>query len=376
VSGTLRVKPGQVLYVDVGGVGGLPTGGFNGGGDGGSLEGLTVWGGGGASDVRLLPSSDPGSLASRLIVAGGGGGSAYPAAAGGDAGASGGSSPGDSVGGGAGTQTAGGAGGCDEPNKVGCGADGSRGEGGAGGASGTGATAREGAGGGGGLWGGGGGAGDSDGGVGGGGGGSSLVPSNGSLTLAPLGTDPSVLITAVHLGAFNVPINGTSSGTATLDLSTGAGTTDVAGQLSHLGTFTASTTYQFTATGFSPPLVPYELTGSTTFVAATGDDLFATFTGTGTTNLDTGVAQGTNLFTFTGGTGRFANASGALTESYTSTGTVSGTTDTGPITIPIMQGEISYGGNPPPASARDRPTRTAHHRHHRHHRHKRSPHRT
>ena len=76
VSGVLKVTPGQVLYVEVGGTGGLPARGFNGGGMGGTdATGLSEFGGGGASDVRLISRSAGGSLASRLLVAAGGGGS-------------------------------------------------------------------------------------------------------------------------------------------------------------------------------------------------------------------------------------------------------------------------------------------------------------
>jgi hypothetical protein len=198
VSGIVNVAPGQVLYVEVGGSGGSPAGGFNGGGDSGTRNGISVSGGGGGSDVRTLPmSAGVISLNSRLIVAAGGGGSGYPAAPGGDAGAAGGSAPNSSVGGGAGTQTAGGAGGCDAL-QVGCGMEGSLGVGGTGGSSGDGAQAREGAGGGGGLYGGGGGGGVQDGAVGGGGGGSSLVsPALGALSLASFTTAPIVEIAPV-----------------------------------------------------------------------------------------------------------------------------------------------------------------------------------
>jgi hypothetical protein len=47
--------------------------------------------------------------------------------------------------------------------------------------------------------------------------------------------------------------------------------------------------------------VPYDLTGTTTLVAANGDKLFGTVTGTGTSNIVTGQASGTNLVTITGG---------------------------------------------------------------------------
>lgn len=98
VSGIVNVAPGQVVYVEVGGSGGSPVGGFNGGGDSGTRNGISVYGGGGASDVRTLPmSAGVISLNSRLIVAAGGGGSGYPAAPGGDAGAAGGSAPNSSV---------------------------------------------------------------------------------------------------------------------------------------------------------------------------------------------------------------------------------------------------------------------------------------
>lgn len=211
VSGIVSVTPGQVLYVEVGGIGGDPAGGFNGGGSsvlvsyGGGIV-LSNGGGGGASDVRTLPSSaGVSSLNSRLIVAAGGGGGSLFAA--GDAGAPGSAAGPASDGGRAGTQTGGGAGGCDAL-AMGCGMAGSLGNGGDGGTSGTGAQNREGAGGGGGLYGGGGGGGvlctlavgcaTGGGAVGGGGGGSSLVPSDmGTMQLASFATAPMVGIAPV-----------------------------------------------------------------------------------------------------------------------------------------------------------------------------------
>ncbi len=175
VQGDLSVKPGEVLYVEVGGEGGsggpLSPGGFNGGGEG-------AGGGGGASDVRTLPRSEGLFPDTRLIVAAGGGGSGSPgsegAGAGGPAEEAGGSIP-NNEGGGAGTSGSGGSGG-----SGGCqpGLAGELGLGGAGGnceGSGIG-----GGGGGGGYYGGGGGGAGSSFGGGGGGGGSSLVPKGGS----------------------------------------------------------------------------------------------------------------------------------------------------------------------------------------------------
>jgi Big-like domain-containing protein len=197
VSGVVDVAPGEVLYVEVGGTGGRPAGGFNGGGPGGTAFGSSVFGGGGASDVRLISSSADGSLVSRLIVAGGGGGSSF-FDTGGDAGAPGIDSGDPSIAAGAGTQNAGGAGGCGE-TRMGCGGDGSLGVGGAGGSSGTGGDAREGGGGGGGLFGGGGGVGNVTDGIGSGGGGSSKLPPDlyYTMSLASLTTPPSVTITPV-----------------------------------------------------------------------------------------------------------------------------------------------------------------------------------
>ncbi|WP_238007401.1 hypothetical protein KZZ52_02190 [Dactylosporangium sp. AC04546] len=87
VEADLAVTPGQVLYVLVGGDGGVEAGGFNGGGDGGvrTVNTGTQYGkgggGGGATDIRTVSCAsscanggDAISRASRLIVAGGGGG--------------------------------------------------------------------------------------------------------------------------------------------------------------------------------------------------------------------------------------------------------------------------------------------------------------
>ncbi|HXH77860.1 Ig-like domain-containing protein [Nocardioides sp.] len=78
-STTLRVTPGEVFQINVGGQGHDGIGGFNGGGDGG-------WhGGGGATDIRRNGTA----LSDRILVAGGGGGASkcgFPAANGGDGG--------------------------------------------------------------------------------------------------------------------------------------------------------------------------------------------------------------------------------------------------------------------------------------------------
>ena len=69
-NGVMTVTAGQVLYIFVGGVGTVPNGGFNGGGDGGSGTSTQGAGGGGASDIRTGGFA----LINRVLVAAGGGG--------------------------------------------------------------------------------------------------------------------------------------------------------------------------------------------------------------------------------------------------------------------------------------------------------------
>jgi hypothetical protein len=197
IEGDLVVASGTTLYVEVAGNGGIGdqvtglggAGGFNGGADGGDrtiqVPVPAAGGGGGASDLRGIPRTDPPTLSTRLFVAAGGGG----AGTGGNGGAAGANGTLGGVvtdaGGGAGTSTGGGIGGLGTSS----GTDGSFGTGGTGG----GPIDGPGGGGGGGLWGGGGGAGGLFSGSGAGGGGGS------SLSIAPMTLDdtgiPSVSIT-------------------------------------------------------------------------------------------------------------------------------------------------------------------------------------
>jgi hypothetical protein len=113
VDAEIPVKPGETLYVFVGGQGKIGAGGFNGGGKSGlsahSEEGAF---GGGASDVR--EGGD--KLTDRILIAGGGGASGCCYRDNLDAGGSGGNKTGvagapGNFGGGGGSQTQGGAGG-------------------------------------------------------------------------------------------------------------------------------------------------------------------------------------------------------------------------------------------------------------------------
>jgi hypothetical protein len=220
----LAVKPGQVLFIEVGGRGAdgnegfaSTLGGFNGGGDGAraAAMGGSAGGGGGATDVRTLSRSIKGSLDSRVIVAGGGGGSggqsdipAGDAGAGGAAGQDGQDGQdfgglGGNLGKGAGPAAggAGGAGGGSAPDGGKSGTAGVVGVGGNGGKGGLkGSEGGAGGGGGGGLFGGGGGGGGevsagSAPGAGGGGGSSGFGSgtSNSSIAAAAF-SDPSVVI--------------------------------------------------------------------------------------------------------------------------------------------------------------------------------------
>jgi hypothetical protein len=78
--GTIDVTPGETIEINVGGEGGVPDGGFNGGGSSGECTSFNYncgsAGGGGASDIRVGGGDHPG-LSYRAMVAGGGGGAGY-----------------------------------------------------------------------------------------------------------------------------------------------------------------------------------------------------------------------------------------------------------------------------------------------------------
>jgi hypothetical protein len=118
---------------------------------------------------------------------------------------------------------------------------------------------------------------------------------------------------AAKPGGTDRPVSGKSTSTTTVDPVAGTGVSDGSGQLSHLGAFTFHNDFtSFTLTG--PDTFSFTLTASV--VAANGDMIFTTATGTGTATA-TG-SESTLVSTITGGTGRFADASGTLTTSITS----------------------------------------------------------
>jgi hypothetical protein len=80
------------------------------------------------------------------------------------------------------------------------------------------------------------------------------------------------------------------------------------GEATHLGesTFVATVTVNLT----TPP--PFQVTGTTVFTAANGDEFYTQFSGTSTPHGD-GTATGVLHHAITGGTGRFAEISGNFT---------------------------------------------------------------
>lgn len=132
------------------------------------------------------------------------------------------------------------------------------------------------------------------------------------------------------------PQSGTSSSTTTVDLATGTGSVAGSGQLSHLGRFTFTNDItSFTLTGNT-----FSFTLTATIVAANGDEVYTTATGTGT--LTATGSEATLISTITGGTGRFADASGTITtqissEIVSTVGTTITTRD-----IETHKGRISY----------------------------------
>lgn len=129
-------------------------------------------------------------------------------------------------------------------------------------------------------------------------------------------------------GGTDRPLKGEASGTMLIDPNTGTFTIDGHGKATHLGRFQFHTDGQC----FSPSCDIFTYT--TTYTAANGDTVTASLA---TSSADSG--RFTNVETVTGGTGRFAGASGTATF----TGTASGTSE--PFTLHItdtFRGTISY----------------------------------
>ena len=132
------------------------------------------------------------------------------------------------------------------------------------------------------------------------------------------------------------PLTGTGTGTLTLNLATGAATSEFSGHLSPLGAETGYDNLTFTLTGPST----FTYTGTGTLVAANGDKLFSAITGKGTLTRTT--AKSTETDTITGGTGRFAGASGTYTDTVSSVVvSATSTSQTSRVTAAV-HGQIRY----------------------------------
>lgn len=142
---------------------------------------------------------------------------------------------------------------------------------------------------------------------------------------------------AAKQGGTDRPIAVKQSGTNVIDLATGAYVIDATGIESHLGKVSAH--YTGVATPSGPNTI--SISGSSVEVAANGDKLYATHSGSAT--LDAAFnAQGTLVNTITGGTGRFENATGVETGTFSmETRSLDGGTLTSAISFSLAGG-ISY----------------------------------
>jgi hypothetical protein len=83
--------------------------------------------------------------------------------------------------------------------------------------------------------------------------------------------------------------------------------TSVAGQATHLGSFSIEAPHRVNLA-----TLPAEAAGTFRITAADGDTLLATFNGLGTPTASPGVFSVVETATITGGTGRFAGATGSF----------------------------------------------------------------
>jgi hypothetical protein len=143
-------------------------------------------------------------------------------------------------------------------------------------------------------------------------------------------------------GGTDRPVKGKTSGTSTINLATGTATSQGTGNISHLG----KTTYTLNLTTAPTGPTTIALSGTGTLVAANGDQVFVTITGTATVPSLVPAVGDRNSFTFvstiTGGTGRFSDASGTSTstgrqEVVSVVGATVGTRET-----TTLQGRVSY----------------------------------
>ena len=153
------------------------------------------------------------------------------------------------------------------------------------------------------------------------------------LVLAVVAMSPAAAMGAAK--GTDRPLKGMTTSTTTINLITGAGTSVSSGHMSHLGAVTGSQSAQFALVGPNG----FSFTGTLTTVAANGDKLFTNVSGAGTLGPP---IQSTAVNTITGGTGRFADASGTFTNTAISTSvSIVGSIETVTSTH-TLKGTLSY----------------------------------
>jgi hypothetical protein len=116
-------------------------------------------------------------------------------------------------------------------------------------------------------------------------------------------------------GGTDRPMKGTVSGTTiTSPFPPGEYFQEATGVGTHVGKYTRTSEGKYEITGAELPLVFVHGEGDFTMVAASGDDLYGSFEFDAT--VDTAIEVRTSTFQscFEGGTGRFADAEGCVTE--------------------------------------------------------------
>jgi hypothetical protein len=120
-----------------------------------------------------------------------------------------------------------------------------------------------------------------------------------------------LLLGNMPVGATERPFSCTGKGIATIIPGAGVPAADVVGtgNGTHLGLFASAGRVTFNPDPDNPTLV--HPSGQATFTAADGDKLETVFNAAETSmDLTTGIGGG--IFHFTGGTGKFANATGSI----------------------------------------------------------------
>lgn len=130
------------------------------------------------------------------------------------------------------------------------------------------------------------------------------------ITLAALVLGIAALVPAsapADTGGTDRPVMGTISGTTSVNVQTGAFTSEATGIAAHLGGYTTNLagTVAITPAGTVG-------SGAQTVMAANGDELNATYT-LETPAVGPGAHTTTIITTISGGTGRFSEATGTLT---------------------------------------------------------------